>query len=59
MQKHTDREYEHELETLRERVLLMGAAVEQLIGSALEAFERRNVSLAQRAIENDDRNRSP
>ncbi len=54
MQKHTDREYEHELETLRERVLLMGAAVEQLIGSALEAFERRNVSLAQRAIENDD-----
>lgn len=32
----------------------MGAAVEQLIGFALEAFERRDVALAQRAIENDD-----
>ncbi len=54
MQKHTDREYESELATLRERVLLMGAAVEQTIGAALEAFERRDVALAQRAIENDD-----
>ena len=54
MQKHTDREYESELATLRERVLLMGAAVEQMVGSALDAFERRDVALAQRAIENDD-----
>jgi phosphate transport system protein len=54
LQKHTDREYENELETLRERVLLMGATVEQLIGAALDAFERRDVALAQRAIENDD-----
>jgi phosphate transport system protein len=54
LQKHTDREYESELATLRERVLLMGAAVEQTIGVALEAFERRDVSLAQRAIDNDD-----
>ena len=54
MQKHTDREYENELRTLRERVLLMGATVEQLIGAALDAFERRDVALAQRAIENDD-----
>jgi len=54
LQKHTDREYESELATLRERVLLMGAAVEQMVGSALDAFERRDVALAQRAIENDD-----
>ncbi len=32
----------------------MGAAVEQTINVALEAFERRDVSLAQRAIDNDD-----
>jgi phosphate transport system protein len=54
LQKHTDREYENELETLRERVLLMGATVEQLIGAAMDAFERRDVALAQQAIDNDD-----
>lgn len=55
MQKHTDREYENELATLRERVILMGAAVEQMLGVSLGAFERRDIELAQRAIDNDDR----
>jgi len=55
LQKHTDREYENELATLRERVLLMGAAVEQTTGFALDAFERCDLELAQRAIDNDDR----
>ena len=54
MQKHTDREYESELATLREKVILMGAAVEQMIGVSLEAFERRDLELAQRAIDEDD-----
>ncbi len=55
MQKHTDREYENELATLRERVILMGAAVEQMLGVSLDAFERREIELAQRVIDNDDR----
>ncbi len=55
MQKHTDREYENELSTLRERVILMGAAVEQMLSVALDAFERRDAQLAQRAIDDDDR----
>jgi len=33
----------------------MGAAVEQTTGFALEAFERCDLELAQRAIDNDDR----
>ncbi len=53
MQKHTDREYENELAHLRERVLLMGATVEQVLESALSAMERRDVALARATIECD------
>ena len=31
MPRHTDRDYEQELETLRERILFMGAQVERLV----------------------------
>jgi len=55
LQKHTDREYENELATLRERVILMGATVEQMFGMALDAFARRDVDMAQRTIDDDDR----
>jgi phosphate transport system protein len=53
LHKHTDREYESELARLRERVLLMGATVEQVLDSALTALDRRDVSLAQDTIERD------
>ncbi|MDX2054930.1 MAG: phosphate signaling complex protein PhoU [Polyangiaceae bacterium] len=51
--KHTDREYDRELDTLREQVLLMGARVEEMINNALAAFETRNIDLARQTIAMD------
>jgi phosphate transport system protein len=53
LHKHTDREYESELARLRERVLLMGATVEQILEAAITALERRDVNLANDTIERD------
>ena len=53
MRKHTDREYEAELESLRERVLLMGAKIEEMIKSSIRALVERDSVLAQRMIEFD------
>ena len=36
--RHIDREYESELERLRELVLLMGARVEEMLTRAMAAF---------------------
>ncbi len=49
-QLHTDREYESELRQLRERVLLMGARVEEMLERAMTAFLDRDVELAGRTI---------
>jgi len=51
--RHTDREYEKELETLREQVLLMGARVEEMISSAMRSFEQRDVAAARQTIDID------
>ncbi|HYQ30474.1 MAG TPA: PhoU domain-containing protein, partial [Polyangiaceae bacterium] len=51
--RHTDREYEGELENLRERVLLMGAHVEEVLTLAMRAYVDRNVLLARGTIELD------
>jgi len=51
--KHTDNEYENELATLREQVLLMGARVEQMISNAMRAFSERNTELATQMIAAD------
>jgi len=51
--KHTDREYDRELDTLREQILLMGAKVEEMVKNALLAFETRNVELARQTIAMD------
>ena len=51
--RHTDREYEQELETLRERVLLMGARVEQMIDHSIRAFVERSRPLASATIDQD------
>lgn len=44
--RHTDREYEQELQELRDTVLLMGARVEQMTNGAMQAFERHDAELA-------------
>lgn len=54
MPRHTDRDYEHELETLRERILLMGAQVERLVATAFSALGRRDAAGARDAIELDE-----
>ena len=51
--RHTDREYEGELESLRERVLLMGAHVEEVLSLAMRAYNERNVALARATIDLD------
>jgi phosphate transport system protein len=51
--KHTDREYESELDRLREQLLLMGARVEEIIASSLRALVARDSPLAHRTIELD------
>jgi phosphate transport system protein len=53
--RHTDREYEQELESLREHVLLMGARVEELLSGAMQAFDERNAELAGRIAASDER----
>ena len=50
---HTDHEYEKELQSLREQLLLMGARVEEMIQSSMRALERRDGDLARRMIEYD------
>jgi len=51
--RHTDREYEGELENLRDKVLLMGARVEEMITQAIRAFMAKNADAARKAIDGD------
>jgi phosphate transport system protein len=51
--QHTDREYETELEKLREQFLLMGAKVEEMIANSMRALVERDTQLAHRMIEYD------
>ena len=50
LQKHTDREYEAELEKLKERLLLMGARTEELLSQAMRAFVDRDAAAANATI---------
>ena len=50
---HTDREYEQELQKLREQILLMGAKVEDMIVGSIRALLERDSELARRMIETD------
>ncbi len=50
LQKHTDREYEAELEKLKERLLLMGARTEALLSQAMRAFVDRDAAAANATI---------
>jgi phosphate transport system protein len=51
--RHTDKEYEQELDALRNAVLLMGARVEQMSSRAMDAFERHDIDLARATIQLD------
>jgi phosphate transport system protein len=51
--RHTDREYEGELESLREQVLLMGARVEEMMTLALRAFSEQDARIARTTIAHD------
>ena len=51
--RHTDREYEQELQKLRDAVLLMGARVEEMTKSALQSFARHDLELARATIAMD------
>ncbi|MDI7266381.1 MAG: phosphate signaling complex protein PhoU [Myxococcota bacterium] len=51
--EHTDREYEAELVALRERVLHMGARVEEMIAAGMKALVERDSGLAERTIDSD------
>jgi phosphate transport system protein len=50
---HTDRVYENELKTLRERLLRMAGRVEQMIADSVRSLVEQDVQLARRTIEAD------
>jgi phosphate transport system protein len=52
---HSMRKYDEELEAMRSRVLQMGGLVESQVRTALDAFERADLDMAQQAIDADKR----
>jgi phosphate transport system protein len=52
---HTSHEYEAELQRLRDRILLMGRKVEEIIKGSMRALVERDSTLAQRMIQADRR----
>jgi phosphate transport system protein len=55
MSQHTSRHYEQELQTLKERILLLGGMVEQMIDRAMKALVQRDAALARVVIDEDAR----
>ncbi len=53
MPQHTDRQYEEELQQLRDKVLEMGGLVEKQIGDAVSSLTSRDSGLARQVIEKD------
>jgi phosphate transport system protein len=53
--RHTDREFENELQQLRERLLLMAGRVEQMIAASVKALVERDLDQAARTIAADQR----
>lgn len=48
--RHTDREYDNELQRLRERILRMAGRVEQMIADSVRALVEQDVQLARQTI---------
>lgn len=53
MPKHTSREFERELRTLRDRLLAMGGRAERQVTQAVQAVTTRDAALAQLVIDGD------
>lgn len=51
--RHTSKEFEHELRTLRERLCSMGGKCEQQVALAMQALSDRDDELARKVIEGD------
>jgi phosphate transport system protein len=55
MTEHTSRHYEMELVELKEKILLLGGMVEEMIGSAMRSLLNREPELAREVIASDPR----
>ncbi|GAA0204404.1 phosphate signaling complex protein PhoU [Kangiella japonica] len=53
--QHISKQFNQDLENIREEVLAMGGLVEEQLKKALEAFSQHDVDLANEVIDNDDR----
>jgi phosphate transport system protein len=53
MTEHTSRHYEQELRGLKEKILLLGGRVEEMIASAMTSLTGRDPDLARKVIESD------
>ena len=53
MTQHTSRHYERDLEILKEKILLLGGKVEEMIASAMKSLLSRDPGLARRVIASD------
>ena len=53
MVEHTSRHYERELQDLKDRILLLGGTVEEMIASSMRSLLQRDTALARRVIESD------
>ena len=53
--EHTSRQYERELQQLKEKILLLGGTVELMIASAMKALLSRDSDLARSVIASDPR----
>ncbi len=55
LDKHISRQFNEELEALRQQVMKMGGLAEEMIGDAVKALVDGDTELAQKVIETDDR----
>ncbi|MFO1462950.1 MAG: phosphate signaling complex protein PhoU [bacterium] len=51
--EHTSKQYEAELRVLKEKLLLMGSRIEELIKDAMQALVNRDTDLAKKCIDGD------
>src|SRR5262245_19677299 len=52
--QHTSKQYEQQLQSLRQKLLLIGYKAEMAIADAIQALVERRPSLAQRVVDEDD-----
>jgi len=53
MTEHTSRHYESELQDLKDKILLLGGTVEEMIASAMKSLVSRDPGLARKVIDDD------